>query len=372
MIQVKEVTSKKERKRFIQFQNDLYKGNKEYVPTLMMDEMANLDPKKNPAFEYCDMRFFLAEKEGRPVGRIGAILSHKANALWDQKQMRITRLDFVEDIAVLQALLEPVKRWAKETGMEEIVGPIGFCDLDKEGMLVEGFEKPGMFITYYNYPYYKTLMEEYGFEKDVDWVEQQVYLDSTNEKLARLSERIMKKQHFSVVDLKSKRKVKPYIEKVFNLVNSEYEGLYGVVPLTERQVEYYVGQFLTLVNMRYISLIVSEDDQLVAMGVCAPSLAEAMRKTGGRLFPFGWATLLRALKKPSILDMYLVAVKEEYRKSGLSLVLMHEVYRRAKEDNIVLAETGPQLESNLAVQNMWDYFRVERNVRRRRSWKLKV
>ena len=369
MIVIREAKTKREHKKFIQFQNDLYKNVPQYVPTLMMDELQNMSPKKNPAYAYCEMRFFLAEKDGKIVGRVGAIISHKANKLWNQKRIRITRLDFVEDKAVFAALMKTVEDWAKQKGLTEMIGPIGFCDLDKEGMLVDGFERPGMFITYYNHPYYVQFMEDYGFVKDADWLEQIVYLDDAKEdKLAALSKRIVEKNGFHILEFKNKKELMPYVRPVFELLNTEYEGLYGVVPLTDAQIEYYKEMFITLINLRYISFITNKEGELVAFGVCAPSLAEAMIKSGGMLFPFGFIPLLKALRKPKILDMYIVAVKESYRKSGLSLVLMQDVYRRAKDDGIALAETGPQLESNHNVQTMWDYFRTEKEVRRRRSW----
>ena len=373
MVNIVEVKTKKDRKRFIDFQNTLYKGVEQYVPTMMVDELTALDPKKNPAFEYCDMRFFLAEREGKLVGRIGAIINKKANEKWSEKKIRITRMDFIEDKEVFDALICTVEDWAKEQGLEEMVGPMGFCDLDKEGMLIAGFELPSMFITYYNYAYYPRFMEEAGFEKEVDWTEQIVHTDCHEEsRLEKLSERLLKRYGFSIVKLKNKKQLTPYIPKVFNLINSEYESLYGVVPLTQRQMEFYTKMFLSLINLRYVSLVENTAGELVAFGITAPSLSAPMKRSNGRLFPVGWAYLLKALKKPKILDMYLVAVRSDCRNTGLNAVLLNEVYKRAQEDNIELAETGPQLETNYNIQNMWDYFNVERNVRRRRSWKKKI
>ncbi len=356
-----------------QFQNDLYKGVPQYVPTMMMDELANLDPKKNPAFEYCDMRFFLAEKDGQTVGRIGGIINKASNKKWGEKRIRITRMDFIEDRDVFYALLGAVESWAREEGLEEVVGPVGFCDLDKEGMLIEGFERAGMFITYYNHPYYKTFMEEAGFEKEVDWLEHIIYAECPDrERMQRFSDRILKKTECRELELKSKKDLKPYIHGVFELLNETYKDLFGVVPLTEPQMQYYTSQFLTLINLRYVSLIVDKENKLVAVGVNAPSLAEPMKKSGGRLFPFGFISLLKALKAPKVLDMYLVGVRQEYRGAGLNLVMMNQVLNRALEDGVVYAETGPQLESNYNIQKMWDYFKTEMNIKKRRCWKKSV
>ncbi len=373
MVNIIEVKTKKELKRFIEFQNALYKGVDQYVPTLLSSELTYLNPQKNPAFEYCDMRFFLAERDGELVGRIGAIISKKANKIWKEKKIRITRMDFIEDKEVFEALIGVVEDWAKERGLEEVVGPLGFCDLDKEGMLVDGFEKPGMFITYYNYPYYPRFMEEYGFEKEVDWTEQIVHLDCPGEeKMQKLCDRLMKKHKVHIVRLKNKRQLVPYVHKVFELINSEYESLYGVVPLTEKQIKFYEKEFISMINLRYVCLIENQAGELVAFGITAPSLAEPVKRCGGRLFPVGWLYLLKAIRKPKILDMYLVAVRSDCRNQGLNAILLNETYQQAKKDDIQFAETGPQLETNYNIQKMWDFFRVEMHARRRRSWKKKI
>lgn len=373
MINIIEVKTRKQRLQYVTFPNKLYKGVSQYVPPMIMDEMANINPKKNPASSYCDMRFFLAEKDGEIVGRISGILSHKANDIWDTKKMRFTRFDFIEDYEVFCKLIETIENWAKEEGLDEMIGPIGFCDLDKEGMLVEGFERDSMFITYYNYPYYKEFMERYSFEKEVDWTEHIIKLAVKDpDKLQRISDRLLDRFNLKILDFKSKRQVKSYIPKCFELLNEAYKNLYGVVPLTEEQIKYYAGQFLSLINLRYISFIADKDDNLIAVGILAPSLADTMRKTKGRLFPLGWATLLKDIKHPKILDMYLVGVKEEYQKTGLPAVLMNDIYLRAKKDNILFAETGPELELNKSVQTMWGFFESEMNIRRRRCWIKKI
>ena len=373
MITVREAKSRRELLEFIEFPNRLYAGVPQYVPSLVMDELSNLSPKKNPAFEYCDMRFFLAEKEGEVVGRIGGIISHKANDLWQEKKLRITRMDFIEDYAVFEALIQTLEDWAKSCGLTELAGPIGFCDLDKEGMLVDGFDRDGMFITYYNHPYYPQFMERYGFEKEADWTEHIITLECPQaERMERISKRILERGGFRVLQLHRKSQLKPYIPQIFQLINSEYKDLYGVVPLTPAQIKYYTSQFITLINLRYISLIVDREGNLAAFGIIAPSLADAMKKCQGHLFPSGWYHLLKAIHKPRILDMYLVAIKGEYRKTGLPAVLMTDIYHRAKADGILYAETGPELETNFNIQNMWDFFDTEMNIKRRRSWKKHI
>ena len=370
MITIKEVKTRRDRLEFVQFPNRLYAEVPQYVPGMVSDDMANINPTKNPAFEYCEMRFFLAEKDGKTVGRIGAIISHKANQMWGENQIRITRFDFIEDYEVFTALIKVVEDWGKERGLTEAIGPIGFCDMDKEGMLVEGFDRPSMFITYYNHPYYVEFMERYGYEKEVDWTEHIITLECPQaEKMDRISQRILQRGGYRVLEFKNKKQLKPWIPKIFEMLNNEYKDLYGMVPLTPAQTDYYVGQFLTLLNLRYISLVADKEDNLVALGILAPSLAEPMRKCKGKLFPIGWYHTLKAIARPKILDMYFVAVKTSLRKSGLNAVVMNEIYKNAKEDGILYAETGPELELNHNVQTMWEYFEAEMNVRRRRCWK---
>lgn len=369
MVTIREVQTRKDRKRFICFQNQLYRDTPQYIPTLLSDELANLNPKKNPAFEYCEMRFFLAEREGKTVGRIGGIISHKANEIWGVRTIRITRMDFIDDAQVADALVETIAAWGREQGMERIIGPIGFCDLDKEGMLIDGFERQGMFITYYNFPYYAEHMRRMGFEKEVDWTEHIVYVDGHNqERLDKICQRILQKGRFTVRQFASKAELKPYIPQIFELINSEYQKLYGVVPISEKQISYYAGQFLTLINLNYLSVIQDAQGKLVAFGLVAPSMAEAMRKCRGRLLPFGFVHLLKAIRRPKILDMYLVAVHSAYRNTGLSCVLLGEVTKNAAKNGIAYAETGPQLENNYNIQGLFAYYRADREVRRRRCW----
>ena len=369
MVDVKEVRTRRERKRFIQFPNKLYRDVPQYIPTLLSDEMANLAPKKNPAYEYCQMRFFLARRDGKLVGRIGGIISRKANEIWGTKTVRITRMDFIDDEEVANALIGVIAKWGREQGMERIIGPIGFCDLDKEGMLISGFERPGMFITYYNFSYYVTHMRRMGFQKEVDWTEHTVYLDGRDQqRLEKICQHILRKGSFSVRRFSDKKELKPYIPKIFDLINREYQQLYGVVPISQRQCAYYARQFLTLINLKYISLIEDREGNLAAVAIAAPSMAEPVRKSRGRLLPFGFLRVLRAIRHPRALDMYLIAVRSTYRNTGLSCVLLGEVTKNAAENGIAYAETGPQLEANYNIQGLFAYYKVDREVRRRRCW----
>lgn len=374
MLEMREVLTRADRKRFIQFQNDLYKDCPNYVPTLMMDELTNIDPNKNPAYEYCEARQWLAYRDGAPVGRIGAIISHAANSKWNNQRIRFTRIDFIEDYEVFCLLMKTVEDWARERGLTEIIGPIGYCDFDKEGMLVDGFEHMGLFITYYNYPYYVEFMQRYGFEKEVDWLENKVYIGSNDkvEQLERICARVEKKLGIRYIHLKNKRQVKPYIPQIFALIDECYAHLFGTVPLTPRQVEFYTGQFLSLLNYHYIGLVVDENDKLISFGLLAPSLVEPMRKSGGRLFPFGWIPLLRTIRHPKALDMYFIAVKTEYQQSGVPALLLHHIHEIAQKNGVEYAESGPELEQNYNVLGLWNGYRIEKNFKRRRCWKKQI
>ncbi len=369
MLEIKEVLTKADRKKFIQFQNDLYKDAENYIPTLMMDELANLDPKKNPAFDFCDSRQWLCYDGDKIVGRVAAIISYAANDIWKQKRLRFSRIDFIEDYDVFCLLMKTVEDWAKELGMNEIIGPMGFCDFDKEGLLVDGFDELGMFITYYNYPYYSEFLERYGFEKEVDWLENKVYTNNHDkEKMDRICSRVEKKYNVHLLDLKSRRQVYPYIDQIFDLINEAYRILFEVAPITERQKEYYKDQFLILLNLNYLGLLVDENERLVCLGVIAPSFADALRKNGGRLFPFGWIPMLRAIRKPKHLDMYFVAVRDEYKSAGLPAVLLNRLTQRAVQNGVEYAETGPELEYNYNVLGLWSGHEVKKNFKRRRCY----
>ncbi len=369
MLEIKEVLNKSDRKKFIQFQNDLYKDVENYIPTLMMDEMANLDPKKNPAYDFCDSRQWLCYDGDKIVGRVAAIISYAANDIWKQKRLRFSRIDFIEDYDVFCLLMKTVEDWARELGMTEVIGPMGFCDFDKEGMLVDGFDQLGMFITYYNFPYYPEFLERYGYKKEVDWVEDKIYTKNfDSERISKICDRIEKKYNLHMVELKNRRQVKPYIEQIFDLINEAYRILFEVAPITDRQMEYYKDQFLILLNLNYLGLIVDDNDRLVCLGIIAPSFAEALKKNGGKLLPFGWVPMLKAIKNPEHLDMYFVAVRDEYKKAGIAAVLLHRITERALKNGVKFAESGPQLETNYNVQGLWNGHEVERSFKRRRCF----
>lgn len=373
MVDIVKVESKKQLKQFILFPFDLYKDSPYWVPPLISDEMFTLRKDKNPAYEYSECVQWLAYKEGRIVGRIAGIISHAYIEKWGNKYARFGWCDFIDDFEVSKALFDTVENWARENGLEAVHGPLGFCDLDKEGMLVEGFEEMGTFITLYNYPYYMKHIEAYGYMKDAQWIEIDITIpqESNTEKLAALADRAKEKYGMKVVPLRSNKDILPYVPKVFEIYNKGYEHLYGSVHVTDKQVQVYLKQFFTFLNPDYICLIEDEKNELVGFGVIIPSLSKAVQKSKGRLFPFGLFRFLHAIRKNDTLDLYLIAIKPELRSKGVPYIMLHELTRNAIRNGIKHAIASPELETNHAVQSMWRSYET-RIHRRRRCYIKKI
>ena len=369
MVNIKEISSKRDLMKFICFPDKLYKNEKNYVPELKSEEYSMLVPEKNFSFEYCDAKFFLAYKDGKIVGRIGAIINHKANELWNQKQIRITRVDFIDDFEVSGALFGAVEAWAKTSGLEEAHGPLGFSDIDKEGLLIEGFERMGSTVTIYNYPYYQEHFEAHGYQKDIDWVEYRIRVpekgDKRVERIQEIAKKVMERSNVHFYPLKKMKETKAIVLQVFYLINECYKHLYGTVPYTDKLAKDYMRRFVPLLNPDYAKFIVDENDKLVGFGLAAPSLVKAFQQSHGRLFPFGWIYLLRDIKKPKELELFLVAVHPDYQKAGLAALLLNEISASAMRNDIQYAESSPELETNRKIQDFWKNFDAEQHKRRR-------
>ncbi len=371
-ITVREITSKKDIKKFMDFGNILYKDEKNYIPPMFSDELKSADPKHNLSLEFCNTVLFLAYKEDEIVGRIRGLVNKKYNDKNNLSHVRFNHFDFIDDIEVSQALFDAVVTWGKAHGMKEVNGPIGFNDLDKQGLLIEGFNLEGMFITYYNYPYYKEHFAKLGLVKDVDWVEYQVQIPKEiNPRITKIADRLLKRNNYQIKKFKNKKELKPYLYRIFDTYNEAFAPLHGVIELTEAQIDQYVNQYLPIINLDYLSVIVDDKDEVLAFGLLGPSLNEPMRKIKGRLLPFGFITLLKALKNPTILDMYLVAVRPDKQGLGLNSILMTNITNNAIRNNITYAETGPELEDNAKVQSQWKNYDAE-IVRRRRCYIKKI
>lgn len=369
MVEIREVKTRRQLNAFVKFPTELYKDCEQYIPDLLSDERSKFTAKNNPDFDVCDARCFLAYKEGKLVGRVAAIVSHKANEKWGTKRIRFSRLDFIDDLEVSRALIEAVEQWGRELGLEELHGPLGFTDMDPEGMLVDGFDTVSLFITIYNYPYYVKHMEALGFVKDVDWVEYRVKVpDRVDPRLEKLRDIVLKRSNLTMLHPKNRKEIKPFVRPVLGIVNKAYENLYGTIPLTQAQIEKYYHQFILMINPKYVVIVQNADKEAVGFGLAVPSMNEAVKKSNGRLFPFGWYRVLRApFKKAKVLDLYLIGVIPEMQKRGLTAILLSEITRTAIEDGIEYAETGPELETNENVQSMWKNYEAEQH-KRRRCW----
>lgn len=368
-IEIVKVTTNRQLKQFIRFNCELYKGNPYFVPELYEDMVGTLRKDRNPAFEFCDADYFIALQEGKIVGRVAAIINHKANNKWGVKAVRFGWIDFVDDDKVSKALLETVEQWGRERGMNEIQGPLGFTDFDPEGMLVEGFERISTMATIYNYPYYPQHLDKLGYTKDVDWIEFLFKVPKKNwEKAERLAAIIARRNNLHTVKCKSKSQLaKQYGKALFELVNECYAPLYGFSPLSDKQIELFIKMYLPLIDLRLVSLIADADDKLVGIGVSLASYAEALQKSNGKLFPFGWIHFLKPLfgRHPKRLDFLLMAIKPEYQGKGVNAMIINDLLPRYIEMGVIDIESNPELELNEKIQSQWDAFEKEQHKRRR-------
>lgn len=366
-IVIKEVLTKKELKKFVEFPNIMYKENAYYTPFLFNDEMDLFTKEKNPAYDFSETKLFLAYIDNKVVGRICGLINHAYNEKWDKRAIRFNHFDFIDNYEVSEALFNEVVKWGKEKGLVEIMGPIGFSDMDHEGMLIEGFEELNMSLTYYNYPYYKDHMERLGLRKDVDWVEYQVMVPKErDERIARISEHLQKRYGYKVVFYKKQKPLLEDAKAAFEVVDKEFAKLYGTVPLTEKMVNKTIKDYLPLVNLKYLCTVKDKNDKVIAFALLLPSFVKAIKKSNGRLLPLGIFRILKALKgKNDVLEMYWIAVAGEHQNKGVPAIIMDEMLKMFIDNNIKYCETGPELEKNEAVQSMWKSFEKRQHRRRR-------
>ena len=369
-VEIKRVSTKSELKRFIRFNYEFYKENKYSVPDLYDDMLNTFSPKRNAAFEFCEADYFLAYREGKIVGRVAAIINHRANEQWNKKTVRFGWIDFIDDVEVSRALIDTVKQWGKERGMDTLEGPLGFTDMDAEGMLIEGFDQLSTMATIYNYPYYPVHMERLGLEKSADWVEMKIFVpDEIPEKHKRISDIIARKYNLHIRKLTSKKEVREsgIGHQIFRLINDAYAPLFNFSRMTERQIDQYVNMYVPVLDLRIVSIVENEQNEIVAVGISMASLSEALQKAKGRLFPFGWYYLLKALlwKRPKMLDLLLVGVRPDYQNKGVNALLFTDLIPVYQQLGFEYAESNPELELNEKVQNQWQYFKTEQHKRRR-------
>lgn len=377
-VEIKPVETRLERVKFFRFNYELYKDNQYAVPDLLEDGLDTFNPKKNAAFEFCEAQQFLAYRDGDIVGRVAAIINHRANETWNNKHVRFGWLDFIDDEAVSRALFDAVEQWGRERGMQQMVGPLGFTDMDPEGMLVDGFDQLSTMSTIYNYPYYPEHMDRLGFEKETGWVERKVRVpehdgvsDPSDEKYFRVAKIVEQRLKLKVRKFKTLKEVKEagYVEKFFDVINRSYAPLYGYTQLSPRQVEMYGDNYLRFIDMRLVTFVENEAGEVVAIGVGMGSLSKALQKAKGKLIPFGWFHLLRTLKlskyRSDVLDLLLVGVVPEYQGKGVNALLFADLIPIAMELGFKTGETHLQLEDNDKSQNQWAYLDCEIHKRRK-------
>lgn len=375
MLQIIEIPpTKKKLREFAQFEIDLYEGNPYFVPNLISDDVKTLSPSVNPAFEFCEAVCYMAYRDGKPVGRIAGIINHQVNKTTGEKSVRFGFFDFIDDHEVSEALLKEVEGWGRRKGMTRIIGPLSFTDLDREGMLVEGFEELSTMATNYNYAYYPQHMERLGYKKESDWVEFLMEIpDAIPERYNRIAEIVKKKSDLRVLKYSSRKRVKKeYGHALFHLINEAYKDLYEYSQLSEKQIEYYIDQYLDLLNLDLLTLIVDKNDKLVGVGISMPSMSRALQKSKGKMFPFGWYHLLKGLKgKNDRVDLLLVAIHPDYQNKGANALLFQDLLPYYMANGYKYAESNPEMETNAKVQSQWGYFNT-RQHRRRRSYSKKL
>ena len=374
-IEIKKVETRSELDAFIEFHYDLYKDNPYDVPNLYSDEVKNFSKDKNPAFEFSDAECYLALRDGKVVGRVAAIINHRANERWNRRSVRFGWLDFIDDHEVSEALFKAVEDYGRANGMTEMVGPLGFTDMDPEGMLTWGFDQLGTMPTIYNYPYYPEHMEHMGgWEKDNDYVEYKLYVpEQMPEKYSKVAQMIQKRYNLHIKKLRRNEIFGPdgYGQKIFGVINATFHDLYGYSELSQLQIDHYIKTFLPLLDLNLVTLIEdwnTPDHKLVGVGITMPSLSRALQRCRrGRLFPFGWWHLLRALKmhRTKIVDLLLVGVLPEYRAKGANALLFYDLIPYYQKYKFEWGETNVEMETNEKVQGQWQYLERENHKRRR-------
>lgn len=367
---IKEVEDKDKdgKMSFVKFPLTLYKDNPYYVPSLFMEELETLNEDKNPAFEMCEKKMFLAYRNNVVVGRICAIINYKANEVWNVQNGRFSFCDFIDDDEVVDALFDAAETWLKEKGMKAIIGPAGFSGLDHEGLLIEGFEELTTMASLYNYPYYQTHIEKRGFKKEVDAKEYKVTVPETiPERHKRIADIAIKRNNLKILKVKNLKQVQPYVYQVFHLLNKTYEGLYGFVPLSNKQIDYYVNMYTPLLRWDYVTIVLeNETDKVIGFGISMPSLSKGLQKAKGKLFPFGWFHLFKSIYfEKEIVELLLIGVDPEYQGKGVNAIIFADIIDNLIKFGVKYTESNPELEVNSKVNSLWDGFEFKQHKKRR-------
>lgn len=369
MIHVAEVNSDKDLRKFISFPDRLYNGNKYRVPQLHTYEKSALSPKINPAYDFCEAKLWLVYKNNQIVGRIAGIINRRANERWNEKVVRFGWIDFIDDTNVSETLLKTVEEWGKSKGMSKVQGPLGFSDMDLEGMLVEGFDEIATQAVIYNYSYYPIHLEKHNYSKDVDWVQYEIEVPSEiPNKVKRISELVQKKYGLRILNFKTAKEILPYADQMFSVLNEAFKNLYGFVPLTEKQIKHYVNLYFSMVNPKYVSFVVDKNNEVVGFGLGFLSLSKALIKAKGKLFPFGFIHILKYMKKNDTADLLLQAVKDEYKSKGVPAVFYAHMMQAFIDNGVKTAISSHTLEENKNALLMFTNGYDARQHMRRRSY----
>ena len=367
-IEICEVRTNKQLKQFVKFPIQLFRNNPYYVPQLIRDELDTFKSNKNPAFMVCNVKLFLAYKNNKIAGRIAAILNKPENQKNNIKNIRFGWFDSIDDYEIAEKLLQNAEQWGRELGMETITGPHGFCDLDPQGLLIEGFDKLPTIASYYHFPYYKDFIEKYGFQKEIDFVEFRStppYETGIPDNLLKTSEWIKKRYNYKIAEYDSMKEYKKHAKELFNLLEESFADNFGTVPLTEKQVDYYINKYISFINKDLVKFVFNENNEMVGFLVSMPSLSKAFQKAKGKLFPFGLFYILKALKTYEIIDFLFAGVKKEYRGKGVDTVMTVEIVKSAMKLGFKYAESNQELEDNTKVQREWKFFNPVLHKRRR-------
>ncbi|MCQ2184969.1 MAG: GNAT family N-acetyltransferase [Bacteroidales bacterium] len=364
---IKEVRGRKDLVRFIDFPEKLYSGVPQWVPALRSDEFTNFNPKKNGAYEYCESAQYLAlDEKGDVVGRVAAIINHQANKVWNTATVRFGWLDFIEDRDVLEALLDTVAQWGRAHGCNEMKGPLGFTDMDKEGSLVEGYEHLSPFTCLYNYPYYDRLLSELGFDKDVDWTQKIVDIPAVLPDSFKFCDQIRERFGIRCAQPKSVWELnRKYGKSIFHMYNETFVPLFEFAPLTDKQIDMYLSTYVPILDKDFVAVVVDEHDNPVGFAFCVPSLSKAVKKSRGRLLPEGVFRILHALKHNDTLEALMIGVLPEYQGKGAALLLLEYVHKSCIRRGIKTMIMNPQLETNTKVQTLFDIYETKPFMRRR-------
>jgi hypothetical protein len=365
-LEVRMVSSRKELKKFVGFPFKIYQHNHYWCPPLIFDEINTLRKDKNPAFEYCEAEYWIAYRDNEPVGRIAGIINHKEYERWNTRLVRFGWIDFIDDPEVSRILIETVIDWGRTKGMTGIHGPLGFTDMDPEGMLIEGFDQISGLSVIYNFPYYNDHMQKLGFRKATDWVQFEVKIPGDiPEKVERMTRIVLQKYDLRLLKPRKAKEIRPYASKMFIMYNDAFHDLYGFTTLSRKQMDYYTKQYFGFIRPEFVSMIIDVNDNVVGFGITIPSLSRALQKAKGSLFPFGFFHLLRAMRKNDTIDMYLIGVRPDYQGKGILAQIYHELNKAYLEAGIKVARTHPQLEENLKAISIWKNYDGRVNIRRR-------